>query len=50
MDDCIVVAWTNAEIDNVVEELKNANFDVADKGHICNYLRVQVDKRPDGTL
>ena len=50
VDNCIVVAWTKAEIDNVVKELKNANFDVTDKGNICNYLGVRVDKRADGTL
>ena len=50
VDNCIVVAWTKAEIDNVVKELKNANFDVTDKGNTCNYLGVRVDKRADGTL
>ena len=40
VDDCIVVAKTEAEIDQVVVDLKDAEFNVTDEGDICDYLGV----------
>ena len=50
VDDGIVIAPTEAETEQVLEDLMQAGMDVEDLGTIQDYLGVRVDHLPDGRM
>lgn len=50
VDDCIIVSKTKESVHQVMEDLRDAKFDITDEGDICDYLGVKVEKLSDGRI
>ena len=50
VDDGIFLSPSKKAIDQCIQELKDADFDIEDQGDICDYLGVQVHKDKKGKI
>jgi hypothetical protein len=50
VDDGIFLSPSKKAIDQCIQELKDADFDIEDQGDICDYLGVQVHKDKKGRI
>ena len=49
-DDSLIAGPDKAEIDRVVEDLKKAKLDITVEGDLQDFLGVNIDRKPDGTI
>ena len=50
MDDGIFASSNQEEIDQAIKDLRDANFDIEDKGDIEDYLGMTIEKLSDGKI
>jgi hypothetical protein len=50
VDDMILIDPSNNEIDKIIKQLRDLNFDVQDEGQIEDFLGVRIQQRQDGTI
>jgi hypothetical protein len=50
VDDTILIDPSNKEIDKIIKQLKEHNFDVQDEGQIEDFLGVRIQHKKDGTI
>jgi hypothetical protein len=46
----ILIDPSNKEIDKIIKQLREHNFDVQDEGQIKDFLGVQIQHKKDGTI
>ena len=49
-DDSILASPDQKEIDQIIVDLKKAKLDITVEGDLQDFLGVNIDKRPDGTI
>ena len=49
-DDSIIASPDNAEIEKVMQELKEAKLNMTDEGDVKDFLGVHISKQKDGTI
>ena len=50
VDDALCLSPKSDEVDNFIQDLRDANFKDTDEGDINDYLGVKVTKRTDGSF
>mgnify|MGYP003341565099 CR=1 FL=1 len=50
VDDGIFASTNQEEIDQAIKDLRDANFDIEDKGDIEDYLGMTIEKLSDGKI
>ena len=49
-DDSIIACPNNEEIEQVMQELRDAKLDITDEGDVKDFLGVHINKQEDGTI
>jgi len=49
-DDSILAGPNEAEIEKIIQELKDAQLDITIEGNLDDFLGVNIDRKPDGTI
>ena len=50
IDDCILFSPNNSLIDETIEKLRDAKFNIEDQGTVNDFLGIKVERFPDGTI
>jgi hypothetical protein len=50
VDDMILIDPSDKEIDKIIQQLRDLNFDVQDEGQIEDFLGIRIQQRKDGTI
>ena len=49
-DDSILAGPEKSELDQIIEDMKKAGLKLTVEGDISDFLSVQIERKPDGTI